>query len=109
MVNAIVINNATANRATVIATRTESSEMGMMKAMMIDLLKTKLANGIAHFIFKKKDGSYREAWGTTQSNIANAKINGRGVSREMYATTAYFDVEKGEWRSFRWEALVQVF
>ena len=109
MVNEIVINNATANRATVIATRTESSEMGMMKAMMIDLLKTKLANGIAHFIFKKKDGSYREAWGTTQSNIANAKINGRGVSREMYATTAYFDVEKGEWRSFRWEALVQVF
>lgn len=62
MVNAIVINNATANRATVIATRTESSEMGMIKAMMIDLLKTKLANGIAHFIFKKKDGSYREAW-----------------------------------------------
>lgn len=51
MVNAIVINNATANRATVIATRTESSEMGMIKAMMIDLLKTKLANGIAHFIF----------------------------------------------------------
>lgn len=109
MVNAIVINNATANRATVIATRTESSEMGMMKAMMIDLLKTKLANGIAHFIFKKKDGSYREAWGTTQSNIANAKINGRGVSREMYATTAYFDVERGQWRSFRWENLIQVF
>lgn len=109
MVNAIVINNATANRATVIATRTESSEMGMMKAMMIDLLKTKLANGIAHFIFKKKDGSYREAWGTTQSNIANAKINGRGVSREMYATTAYFDVECGQWRSFRWKNLIQVF
>ncbi|MDO5420600.1 MAG: SH3 beta-barrel fold-containing protein [Bacteroides sp.] len=92
-----------------IATRTESSEMGMIKAMMIDLLKTKLANGIAHFIFKKKDGSYREAWGTTQSNIANAKINGRGVSREMYATTAYFDVECGQWRSFRWENLIQVF
>lgn len=109
MINAIVINNATANRATVIATRTESSEMGMIKAMMIDLLKTKLANGIAHFIFKKKDGSYREAWGTTQSNIANAKINGRGVSREMYATTAYFDVECGQWRSFRWENLIQVF
>lgn len=109
MINAIVINNSTVNRATVIATRTESSEMGMIKAMMIDLLKTKLANGIAHFIFKKKDGSYREAWGTTQSNIANAKINGRGVSREMYATTAYFDVECGQWRSFRWENLIQVF
>ncbi|WP_216655768.1 SH3 beta-barrel fold-containing protein [Xylanibacter muris] len=109
MINAIVINNATANRATVIATRTQSSEMGIMKAMLIDTLKVKLANGVAHFIFKKKDGTYREAWGTTQSDIANAKTNGRGVSREAFKTTAYFDVEIGEWRSFRWENLVQVF
>lgn len=109
MRNAIVINNSTAHRATVIATRTQSNEMGVMKAMLIDTLKVKLANGIAHFIFKKKDGSYREAWGTTQSNIAKAKINGNGVSREVYKTTAYFDVECGAWRSFRWENLVQVF
>ena len=109
MVNAIIINNATANRATVIATRTQSNELGVMKAMLIDTLKVKLANGVAHFIFKKKDGSYREAWGTTQSNIASAKTNGRGVSREAFKTTAYFNVEIGEWRSFRWENLVQVF
>lgn len=109
MINAIVINNSTANRANVIAVRTQSTEMGVMKAMLIDTLKVKLANGIAHFIFKKKDGSFREAWGTTQSNIANAKTNGRGVSREAYKTTAYFDVECGEWRSFRWENLIQVF
>ena len=109
MRNAIVINNSTAHRATVIATRTQSNEMGVMKAMLIDTLKVKLANGIAHFIFKKKDGSYREAWGTTQSNRAKAKINDNGVSREVYKTTAYFDVECGAWRSFRWENLVQVF
>lgn len=109
MINAIVINNATANRATVIATRTESAEMGIMKAMLIDTLKVKLANGIAHFIFKKKNGSFREAWGTTQNNIAKAKTNGRGMSRECFKTTAYFDVECGEWRSFRWENIVQVF
>ena len=109
MVNAIVINNKTANRATVIATRTQSSEMGLMKAMLIDTLKVKLANGVAHFVFKKKDGSLREAWGTTQRNIASAKTNGRGISRECFATTAFYDVEAGEWRSFRWENLVQVF
>ena len=109
MINSIVINNSTANRANIIAVRTQSTEMGVMKAMLIDTLKVKLANGIAHFIFKKKDGSFREAWGTTQSNIANAKTNGRGVSREAYKTTAYFDVECGEWRSFRCENLIQVF
>ena len=54
MINAIVINNSTAHRATVISTRTESAEMGMMKAMLIDTLKVKLANGIAHFILRKR-------------------------------------------------------
>ena len=109
MINAIVISNKTANRATVIASRTQSSEMGVMKAILIDTLKVKLANGVAHFIFKKKNGELREAWGTTQSALAKAKTNGRGCSRECFATTAYFDVEAGEWRSFRWENLVQVF
>ena len=27
----------------------------------------------------------------------------------MYATTAYFDLEKCSWRSFRWENLIAVF
>lgn len=109
MIKAIVISDTTAKRATVIATRTQSSEIGIMKSMLIDTLKAKLSSGIAHFIFKKKDGSFREAWGTTQRNIASSKTNGRGSSRECFATTAYFDVEAGEWRSFRWENLVQVF
>lgn len=109
MTNDITINNATAYRAIVIASRTNSAETGIVKALLIDTLKAKLSNGIAHFVFKKKDGTLREAWGTTQRNIASAKINGRGTDREAYNTTAYFDVEKGAWRSFRWETLVQVF
>ncbi|WP_080597345.1 SH3 beta-barrel fold-containing protein [Bacteroides uniformis] len=32
-----------------------------------------------------------------------------GESRESYATTAYFDLEKCGWRSFRWENLIAVF
>lgn len=109
MVNAIIINNTTAYRAAIISNRTNSEAMGVMKAMLIDNLKIKLANGIAHFVFKKKDGSYREAWGTTQRNIASAKTNGNGCSRELFKTTAYYDIEAGEWRSFRWENLVKVF
>ena len=109
MVNAIIINDTTAYRAAIISNRTNSDPMGVMKAMLIDTLKVKLANGVAHFIFKKKDGSYREAWGTTQRNIASAKTNGNGCSRELFKTTAYYDIEAGEWRSFRWENLVKVF
>lgn len=109
MVQALVLNSSTVARATVIADRAKSEEIGIIKAMMIDTLKAKLANGVAHFIFLKKDGTVREAWGTTQPNLAAAKTYGRGESRELYKTTAYYDVEKGEWRSFRWETLVQVF
>ena len=43
------------------------------------------------------------------ADLAAAKTNGRGASRELYKTTAYYDIEQGGWRSFRWETLVQVF
>ncbi len=109
MVHALVLNRDTLDRAYVITRRTQNEEIGLIKAVMIENLKTKLANGIAHFVFLKKNGTFREAWGTTQKELASAKINGNGESRENYFTTAYFDVEKGHWRSFRWETLVQVF
>jgi len=109
MVQALAISNSTVVRASVIARRTQSEEIGIIKAMMIAQLKEKLANGVAHFIFIKKNGEVREAWGTTSPSLAQKHINGGGVSREWYNTTAYFDIEKGSWRSLRWESIVKVF
>ena len=106
--NMMTINNMTATRMATILDRTQDAIMAVGKAMMIENLKTKMANGVAHFAFAKKDGSIREAWGTIQENIAAAKTNGNGISREYYKTTAFFDIEKGEWRSFRWESLLWV-
>ena len=77
--------------------------------MMIENLKEKLRNGVAHFLFIKKNGEVREAFGTTNAAVARKYTNGRGCSREMFKTTAFFDIEKGEWRSFRWESIVKVF
>ena len=99
----------TVTRANVIAKRTGSLEMGIAKAMLIEQLKQKLTNGVAHFIFQKKNGELREMFATTCKPLIEKHINGRGVSRECYATTAVFDVEKGAWRSFRWESLIKVF
>lgn len=107
--NALVITNSTATRMAVIAARTGSELMAGAKAMMIESLKKQLRNGVAHFIFKKKNGEYREMFGTTNPTLVKRHINGRGVSRELYATTAVFDCEIGEWRSFRWESIVKVF
>ena len=107
--NALVISNATATRMAVIAERTNSALVAGAKAMMIECLKEKLRNGIAHFIFIKKNGEVREAFGTTNKAVTSKYTNGNGVSRERFFTTAFFDIENGEWRSLRWESIVKVF
>ena len=109
METVVVVNGMTAHRANVIIARTGSAAMGIVKSQMIDLLKEKLRNGVAHFIFQKRNGEYREIFATTNPSLVKRHINGRGVSRELFATTAVFDCELGEWRSFRWESIVKVF
>ena len=107
--NALIITDTTAVRMNVIAERTQNLLMAGAKAMMIESLKEKLRNGVVHFIFIMKNGEYREMFGTTNPALVKRHINGKGVSRELYATTAVFDCEIGEWRSFRWESIVKVF
>ena len=109
IISTIAVKDMTITRANVIAKRTGSLEMGIAKAMLIEQLKSKLASGVAHFIFEKRDGSLREMFATTCKPLVERHINGRGVSRECFATTAVFDVELGQWRSFRWESLIKVF
>ena len=109
MTNALVITDTTAVRMNVIAQRTQNLLIAGAKAMMIESLKDKLRTGVAHFIFQKKNGELREMFATTNPSLVKRHINGRGVSRELYATTAVFDCELGEWHSFRWESIVKVF
>ena len=44
MTQMVIVNGMTAHRANVIARRTGSESMGVVKAQMIDLLKAKLQN-----------------------------------------------------------------
>ena len=101
-------NNLTVSRMAVIGMRTGSELMAGAKAMMIENLKRQMRNGVAHFVFQKKDGTLREAFGTLDSSLISRYINGNGCSRECFATTAFFDCQKAAWRSFRWENLVAV-
>ena len=92
----------------VIGRRTNSALMAGAKAMMVENVKNQMRNGVAHFVYMKKSGELREAFGTTSKALVERYINGNGISREHFATTAYFDVEKAAWRSFRWENIVAV-
>lgn len=109
MIQAIALNTDTLTRTRVIGLRTGDATLGIVKALMIECLKEKMRNGVAHFVFIKKDGTVREAWGTTNSVLISSKVNGRGQSRESFATTCYWDIEKGAFRSLRWESIVKVF
>lgn len=105
----VVVNNKTQRRANVIYKRTKSMEMGVIKSLLIDTLKAKLRSGVAHFVYLKKDGSLREAWGTTSHNLIKANVNGHGIDRDSVNCVCYWDVEKGGFRSLRFENLMQVF
>lgn len=109
MANLMIITDSTATRMNVIAQRTQNLLVAGAKAMLIEQLKEKLRGGVAHFFFIKKNGEVREAFGTTNAAVAAKYTNGNGISREYFKTTAFFDIEKGEWRSFRWESIVKVF
>lgn len=108
---AIILSSNTANRAKVITIRTNARKIdGISKAILIEQLKEKLKSGkIVKFAYLKNNGEVRVAFGTTNSDFIKDKICGWGESRESYATTAYFDLEKCAWRSFRWENLIAVF
>ena len=67
-VTAVALKDMRVVRANVIAERTGSLEMGIAKAMLIEQLKSKLS-GIAHIIFQKKDGSFREMYCTTNPSL----------------------------------------
>ena len=108
MNNTLVFTNQTAIRIAVIAQRTDSALFAGAKAMMIESLKKQMRNGVAHFLYIKKNGTLREAWGTTNPSLAAKYTNGNSCTREYYYTTAYFDIEKSSWRSFRWESIISI-
>ena len=108
---AIILNGITATRARVIMVRTNAREIdGISKAVLVEQLKEKLKSGtIVKFVYLESDGGVRVAFGTTNPNFIKDKVCGRGQSREDFAITAYFDLEKCAWRSFRWENLIAIF
>jgi len=112
--NALVITPKEAQRALVIATRTNASTpaeflIAGAKAAMVAELKKRMQTSVVEFYFiKKSTGELRHAYGTTMSSLASVHINGRGISRDSVNTIAFWDVEKSGWRSFRYETLVRV-
>lgn len=80
----------------------------LQTSALIESLQFKLINGTAHFLYRKKDGTIKEAFGTLLERVADRNINGRGYPRKLDGLQAYFDIEEQEWRSFRYENLITI-
>lgn len=91
-----------------ITIKTGSALMGTSKALLIEEAKRQMRNGVCHFIYIKKNGAVREAFGTLDKGVLNATLKGTGESPETWGCCYYHDTLKGDARSFRWENLIAV-
>jgi hypothetical protein len=69
--------------------------------MTIEELKKEMQNGVVEFQFIKKDGSIRNAKGTTNMGIIPEENHPTGTDKPLSDNVVrFYDVEKSEWRSF---------
>lgn len=91
-----------------IAKVTGSKNKGVALALLIEEAQRQMRNGICHFVYRKKDGTIREAFGTLDRGVLRATLEGTGMSPECWGCCYYHDVVKGGARSFRWENMIAV-
>lgn len=74
------------------------------------MLKEKLHNSEATFVFTKKDGSERTARGTLNISKMGEENAPKGTGYECTdSVTRYYDLDKEAWRSFNNYSLTEVF
>ena len=109
MITSIHTNDALLSRhIATVSIKKNSALLGIAKSMLIEEAKRQMRAGTCHFLYLKKDGSVREAFGTLNAALCGKHINGRGQSPESWGCSCYFDIEKGQFRSFRWANIIDV-
>lgn len=77
------------------------------------LVKKRLSSGLVRVLFKKVNGEFRDMLCTNDSRfippapVAEDKVL-KIVRKENEGVCRVFDVNKNEWRSFKWENLIDI-
>lgn len=76
-------------------------------------LKTLLNEGLVTFTFKKLNGETRSATGTRILNSAVAlglteDDKPKGIRKEVPGVIAFWDIDKGAWRSVRESSIISI-
>lgn len=62
-------------------------------------LREKLTEGMTQFAFRKKDGSLRLAFGTTNLSLIPVQWHPKGLRESGENVVRYFDIQRSRWRS----------
>lgn len=72
------------------------------------LLKERLKNETLQVSFTKKDGSERTMRCTLSATVLPVSEEKTSTRSVPTSSLAVFDVDKQEWRSFRWDSIIDV-
>lgn len=69
-------------------------------------LRSAMKDGIVNFVFRKVDGTVREAYGTLKEDLIPE--TGESDRKRNDTVQVYFDTEKNEWRCFKKANLMEI-
>ena len=108
MTTIVAVTKRDMYRAEVISLRVENDFVTGLQVAKLNELKSRMRREVVKFAYLKKDKSVRIAYGTMMPDLVGDHINGRGVCGDARKVCTYFDVERGEFRCFQMQALIQI-
>ena len=108
MTTIVAVTNKDLYRAAVIASRVENNFVTGLQVAKLNELKARMRREVVKFAYLKKSGEVRIAYGTMMSALIGNHINGRGICGDARKVCTYFDVERGQFRCFQMQALIQI-
>ncbi len=104
----VAVTNRDMYRATVISQRVKNDFVTGMQVAKLSELKARMRREVVKFAYLKKSGEVRIAYGTMMPALVGDHINGRGICGDARKVCTYFDVERGQFRCFQMQALIQI-
>ncbi len=109
MTTIVAVTSRDIYRAAVISQRVQNDFVTGLQVAKLNELKSRMRREVVKFAYLKKSGEVRIAYGTMMPALVSEHINGRGVCGDARKVCTYFDVERGEFRCFQLQALIEIF
>ena len=109
MTTIVAVTSRDIYRAAVISQRVQNDFVTGLQVAKLNELKSRMRREVVKFAYLKKSGEVRIAYGTMMSALVGEHINGRGTCGDARKVCTYYDVERGEFRCFQLQALIEIF